>query len=351
MSAVERLLEDLAAIPSVSGQEERACRYLRDALPSLGWEESFLDEVGNVVATRGRGERELLLVGHVDTVPGGPPLRRADRFLWGRGTVDAKGPLCALAVGGGRARLPEGWRLTFVGAVGEERDSRGMRHRLSRHTPWGCVIGEPSGTDGVTLAYRGRLLLRLSARDGGAHRSGSSGPLTACLRAAAAVLDEVELRDDKTAPLAARTSGAVAFMEGREEGARHALVELDLRLPLGADPEEWTRNLEILATLQQVELEVLDSVAAAERPKNDPAVLAFRTAVRSVLGTAPRLLAKGGTADFNLAALWGCPLVAYGPGDSKLDHTDQERLNLDDLETATTVVERALSAFAAAERA
>ena len=58
-------------------------------------------------------------------------------------------------------------------------------------------------------------------------------------------------------------------------------------------------------------------------------IRALRVAIREE-GKTPRLLAKGGTADFNYAAAWNCPLAAYGPGDSRLDHTSEERLDLDE---------------------
>ena len=59
-------------------------------------------------------------------------------------------------------------------------------------------------------------------------------------------------------------------------------------------------------------------------------------------GRTPRLLAKQGTADFNLAVAWGCPLAVYGPGDSRLDHTAEERLDLREYRGALKVLDRAL---------
>ena len=76
----------------------------------------------------------------------------------------------------------------------------------------------------------------------------------------------------------------------------------------------------------------------------DPLVRAFRAAIRS-FGDKPRLLAKGGTADFNLAAAWGCPMVAYGPGDSRLDHTSEERIDLREYVKAVNILGKALEEF------
>ena len=43
---------------------------------------------------------------------------------------------------------------------------------------------------------------------------------------------------------------------------------------------------------------------------------------------------------------WQCPIVAYGPGDSSLDHTPNEHLPLDEFWKAVNVIEQTLIAFA-----
>jgi LysW-gamma-L-lysine carboxypeptidase len=43
-----------------------------------------------------------------------------------------------------------------------------------------------------------------------------------------------------------------------------------------------------------------------------------------------------------VAPAWNCPILAYGPGDSALDHTPDEHLPLDDYRRAQEVVENVL---------
>jgi [amino group carrier protein]-lysine/ornithine hydrolase len=58
---------------------------------------------------------------------------------------------------------------------------------------------------------------------------------------------------------------------------------------------------------------------------------------------------KTGTSDMNVVApVWKCPIVAYGPGDSALDHTPNEHLELDEFWKAVNVLEHTLKAFSAA---
>ena len=61
------------------------------------------------------------------------------------------------------------------------------------------------------------------------------------------------------------------------------------------------------------------------------------------------LSGDNGTSDMNVVApLWHCPIVAYGPGDSALDHTPTEHLPLDEYWRAVNVIDHALRAFASA---
>jgi LysW-gamma-L-lysine carboxypeptidase len=90
------------------------------------------------------------------------------------------------------------------------------------------------------------------------------------------------------------------------------------------------------------ELEVPEWVPAWLGEKNAPLTRAFVAAIREE-GLTPRYLKKTGTSDANLLApAWGVPCVAYGPGESALDHTPQERLSLDEFRRSVRVLERVL---------
>jgi LysW-gamma-L-lysine carboxypeptidase len=56
-------------------------------------------------------------------------------------------------------------------------------------------------------------------------------------------------------------------------------------------------------------------------------------------GGQPGFVLKTGTSDMNVVGrYWTCPIVAYGPGDSSLDHTPDEHLPLAEYEKAVRVV-------------
>jgi LysW-gamma-L-lysine carboxypeptidase len=87
------------------------------------------------------------------------------------------------------------------------------------------------------------------------------------------------------------------------------------------------------------------------RSERDPLLVrSFLSALRTVAPAArPSFVVKTGTSDMNVVApLWGCPIVAYGPGDSSLDHTPQEHLLLDEYWQAVLVLEEMLRTLLAA---
>ncbi|MDF3017406.1 MAG: N-acetyl-ornithine/N-acetyl-lysine deacetylase, partial [Thermomicrobiales bacterium] len=89
--AVE-LLRQLVEIPSLSDQERPAVVELCRQMEARGFR-AEIDAAGNAIGTIGSGSRQVVLLGHIDTVPGHIPVRIENGELWGRGAVDAKGPL------------------------------------------------------------------------------------------------------------------------------------------------------------------------------------------------------------------------------------------------------------------
>ena len=45
----------------------------------------------------------------------------------------------------------------------------------------------------------------------------------------------------------------------------------------------------------------------------------------------------------NILASWNCPIIAYGPGDSSLDHTSNEHLILDEYNKSIKILKEAIN--------
>ena len=71
-------------------------------------------------------------------------------------------------------------------------------------------------------------------------------------------------------------------------------------------------------------------------------VRAFLAGIRAA-GGQPGFVLKTGTADLNIIApVWDCPALAYGPGDSTLDHTPNEHLSLEEYQHSVDVLQSVL---------
>ncbi len=381
------LLTGLVGVPSVSGSEGQAAEYLRAWMASRGLA-ARVDNAGNAVGIKGTGEREVLLLGHIDTVPGIIPVRREGPLLYGRGTVDAKGPLATFAAAAAAIDVPSGWRLTVVGAVEEEAaTSRGARHIVAERStvdrPVACLIGEPSGWDRLTIGYKGRLVAHVTLRLPWSHTAGRER-----LPAERGVdlWNAFETRcADVSARIGPRAFDAVqpslrAF--ATDEDGTHAMVRLSIgvRVPPEQPPELVERDL--VATIEDLAGRWLGRTVALTGPATDgdertfrlddrdasvsvactvrahePAVVAGKSnaLVRAFLGAlrahgaTPRFVHKTGTSDMNIVgAAWrGLPVLAYGPGDSRLDHTPHEHIDLRDYARALSVLRASLERFMA----
>ena len=76
----------------------------------------------------------------------------------------------------------------------------------------------------------------------------------------------------------------------------------------------------------------------------------MRALLKSVraAGGAPGFLLKTGTSDMNVVGpAWHCPILAYGPGDSSLDHTPDEHVDLAEYLRAIDVLAGALQQLGA----
>ncbi|MGZ3583804.1 MAG: M20/M25/M40 family metallo-hydrolase, partial [Ktedonobacterales bacterium] len=188
----EALLVGLLERYSPSGAERQASAWASEHMRALGLQ-SAVDAVGNLIATlpatvsANEEQPPCVLLGHIDTVPGYIPVRREGDQLYGRGAVDAKGPLAAFLAAAARMaqhRTPRTRPLIVVGAVEEEAaTSRGARAVQDRWRPAYAIIGEPSGADAMTLGYKGRLLLTCHVEQPVAHTARPEE--SACARAVA----------------------------------------------------------------------------------------------------------------------------------------------------------------------
>jgi [amino group carrier protein]-lysine/ornithine hydrolase len=118
-------------------------------------------------------------------------------------------------------------------------------------------------------------------------------------------------------------------------------VDLGVRTPPGCDMDALIDVAR--SSAPTTGLTVLGREPGVRADRSSPLARDFVRAIRARRGT-PRFKLKTGTSDLNiLAPAWGCQAVAYGPGDSQLDHTPHEHVSIAELEQAVSVLELALA--------
>ncbi|WP_158850894.1 M20/M25/M40 family metallo-hydrolase [Saccharothrix deserti] len=338
------LLNRVVAIPSVSHDEGELARYL------VGWcaergIDAFVDEVGNFVATRGEAvgggvPRRLLMLGHLDTVPFHWPVRWDGDALFGRGSVDAKGCLANFVEVLAACDVPPGYQLRVVGAVEEEvSSSRGAFHVRDHYPADAVVVGEPSGVDALTLGYFGLFKLGLSVRTPTGHSAGKDA-----VSAPDAVVGLAQdIRDDVLKLVPEALSALISLSSAQRHDHHTAEAVLNFRVPPGADLDAITAaalgHASVHASFGHASVEVLRRTPGHAGKRSTVLAKAFGRAFGQQ-GLRPRYLVKKGTSDMNtLATTWrDVPMVAYGPGDSAFDHTDDERITGADYLAARAVL-------------
>ena len=385
------LLAGLVAIPSLSHAEAAASAWLVEQMSAAGYDRAFVDAAGNAVGEMGPADaaRLLVLLGHIDTVPGNIPVRveesGAGPVLYGRGSVDAKGPLATAAAA--VARLGSAWahahnvRLVVVGAVEEEaassKGARFIRDRfdgVNEPVPDACIIGEPSAWHRVTLGYKGRVLVEMEASQPMAHTAGpDAGVATVAvdfwnwLSAYAAAFNQG--RDKAFDQLLPSLRSLRTFTDDAMHD--HAVASSGVRLPLDFAIDRFTQDAlawasvraGAISNLQSSNLPISQSPSltlsgplttitlrfSAYEPawrgdRSNALCRSFLAALRTV-APAEKLgfVVKTGTSDMNVVGpAWRCPILAYGPGDSSLDHTPHEHVALEEYWRAVRVLEEAV---------
>lgn len=338
-------LEACVRIPSPSRHEAEVAAFLVEQMKRAGIA-AHIDSAGNAIGTVGSEGPLIVLLGHIDTVAGDIPVRIEDGCLYGRGSVDAKGSfatfVCAAARAAQRGTLR--CRVVLVGAVEEEAaTSKGAHHVRNLYAPDYCIIGEPSGWDRVTLGYKGRLLVYYHREQPAAHSAGE-------LRAAPehlvafwlAVQQRCATHNQNHERLFAQLMPSLRHVVSQSDGL-HDRVEatIGLRLPEGIDPDTLADDLRALAPPSPPGTTTLTfegACPAFRSSRANPLANGLAHAIRAQ-GGKPGFLHKTGTSDMNVAGpAWRCPIVAYGPGDSRLDHTPTEHLPLDDYQRAIAIL-------------
>jgi len=352
------LLTRMLNIYSPSGKEEHISLFLADEMKKLGFK-VHRDQVGNVIGEIGEGSPVVLLCGHMDTVEGEIPIRVEDGKLYGRGSVDAKGPLAAMIVAA--SNFAEGnfpGKILVVGVVDEEGSGKGIQHFVEEGIqPDFAIFGEPSGLEKVVFGYKGILTVKVTVETPSGH---SAAPWLFDNAIEKAMdfwkqINKLHLREEKLKSRFYSITSCLTGIKGGNTSASfipsYCEILVQLRIPPQLTPEqvfeEVMRKIDRYKATNPkvtVTVETVDVAKAFEADRRSVIVRALAWGIRKTTLNYASFSRKTGTGDMNvLGNTLKIPVVTYGPGDSRLDHTPNEHIDIQEYLDSIEVLKKTLT--------
>ena len=325
---MEELLLELLRIPSPSGCETVIAEFLERRLAkTFTVERQRVGTRWNLLAMN--GTPRVLFTTHMDTVPGGPPVREDADAIYGRGACDAKGSIAAMVVAIERAAKDGLTDFGLLLDVGEEDDFCGVNEAVKFLRPEVVVLGEP--TDGkAVIGQKGLLGVRIRCEGKSAHGSTPGLGVSAidALMRMLVSLSSMELPYDI---VLGKTTMNVGLVNG---GSSANMV---------AQTAEATIEYRLTVPTREFEPMLRERIASAELSgvKIDVETLYTFDPVRPSASAFLRELSFNADIVPYFTELWfwsGARMAfVYGPGESKYAHTDEERILRRELRDAVEI--------------
>lgn len=367
-----RHLLDMVRIPAFSTKEKEVVEYILGEMQAAGFDEAFIDPLGNVLGRIGDGDRVLAFDAHIDTVyPGDLKLWDFDPFdahvkdgqVWGRGSVDQEGGMASMLTAARIIKdlgLNEKFSIWFTGTVMEE-DCDGLCWqyiiREDKIVPELVVITEPTNMN-IYRGHRGRMEMQVRVPGLSCHGSAPERGDNAIYKISRVAL-EIEQLHERLRFDEFLGKGSICVTEVYFTGPSQcavpdsARVHLDRRLTWGETKDSAiaeVREACDLAGVADAEIEVLTYNEAAftglvyptekyfptwVTPPESPWLQAAEEAYAKTLGRAPKVdkwtFSTNGVA---IAGLHGIPCLGLGPGNEIYAHAPNEATPIEHLTKA-----------------
>ena len=350
---------------SPSGEEAEYSKFIAEYLKKHEFKVRF-DDVGNLIAEKGEGKPEILLVSHLDTIPGELPVIEKDGKIFGRGAVDCKSSLAAMVYSITHFNFEEHdiGKIVFAGIVREEDSLIGIQEFFkSDIKPDFSIFGEPTKINQICIGYKGRLCIgfRVSTKTG---HVASSWQYVNSIEIALEIWNIIKGTCWKLTEQYCSTNKAKKYFNkiipnlsiiagGQYTNCVPSTCEMhvDIRFP----PEIHSQVIitEIrkgILDFKQVyekdvsgEFKVQENISSLiegyEISGNEVIVGALRWAIFKTIKEKPILIKKTGTTFINQIGIeFKVPSITYGPGDPRLEHTNEEFIEIKEYERCVEIL-------------
>ncbi len=365
-----QLLQRLIQIRSYSGEEQEIVEFTSNKMQEFGFDEAFIDGLGNVVGKIGTGKVKILYDAHIDTVKVTdaenwqyPPFdgKIIDGKIYGRGAIDEKPAMAGFLLAGKVIQsifkvkeLP--FTLYIVGSVLEEDvDGYPLFHLIQNEgiKPDYVLLGEPTNLQ-VYRGQRGRMEVKIGVKGKSAHGAHCDQGDNAIYKMLPVIkqIEEMNHHLPAVEPLgkgSITVSQIVSCAPSLCSVPDYCEIHLDRRLTI--DDNRNSVINELKGILDQHKLEENIWVPSYEgiswRGKKYQQESYFPTWIleqdhplaQAGLKAAEMVLEKPASSGFwsfstngvATAGHFDIPTIGFAPGKEKLSHSSKEELELEDL--------------------
>jgi len=363
-------LSKLIKIKSLSTKEEDVQLELKRQMEEAGFDQVWIDGLGNVIGRIGSGRRILAIDGHMDTVDVGnrenwhfDPLggEIKDGFVQGRGSVDQKGGVAAFVTAGRILKelgFDEDLTIYFVGSVIEE-DCDGLCWKYIIEEdgikPDFVISTEPTDLN-IYRGQRGRMEMQVHFYGISSHGSAPERGKNAIYMASRAALEIEKLNESLSGDhfLGKGSITVTEIISGSPSlcaVSDYARIHIDRRLTTGETRESAFNQITDLVKEFNARVDLLNFSEKAytgieygmekyyptwKLPEEHDLVQTGVRAYNSLFGKVP-VVGKWifSTNGIMTCGVYKIPTIGFGPGNEILAHAPDEKVPVGDLVIAS----------------
>lgn len=347
------------------GKCDHIASYLQTVCNNLGFETKIYpmdNDRHNIVASFGNGERDIVLSGHLDTVPAGdpslwqyPPLSvtEVDGKLYGRGTADMKGGVASIIAAMElihRSGLELTHRIVFAGTADEEVGMYGAMLLAKAGVMAkadGLIITEATSLR-VGIAEKGPFWIRMNVKGKAAHGSMPHLGRNAIEGACFGINHLKNALPETSHELLGKSTLNVGLIQGGVKVnivPEECFVDCDYRLVPGANEKDFALQLSTLMEKLTKEHscefshEVIHSVPALSADHNEPIIKGLQKWANKIANVSLEPIGLSyGTDAAALIPPRNIPFAIFGGGSASVIHQANEFAPLSELVDAAKII-------------
>lgn len=314
---VLQILKAITEIESPSGKEEKLANYILSYLNDLG-HDAFMEDL-NVLL---HPEKDFIVATHLDTFRVLTPFSFDGKYAYGTGVCDAKASITSIILALEKISKPNFGVVFFYD---EEEGGKGSEIFCRKYKPKRALVMEPTNLTIANVQYGGLELIiesRGVATHGATPEKGEN-PIEKCVK----IINRLKELEEAIV--------SVQFISGGGKNEFVVPSSCEMRVEIMFKP-----NIKAERILEKVGEICFNKAKVFVKEIYDGFISGEVTKLVEQAVTLAGLEAKFSEMPswndaINLRELANCDTVIFGPGELHLCHTENERVKLKDIETAS----------------